>query len=39
LIILLGGGTKKDQQSDIDRAKSLWSEYKARKAAKPRYKR
>ena len=33
LIILLGGGTKKGQQSDIDRAKALWAEYKARKSA------
>ncbi|HXZ01466.1 MAG TPA: type II toxin-antitoxin system RelE/ParE family toxin [Stellaceae bacterium] len=33
LMILLGGGTKKRQQQDIERAKALWSEYKARKAA------
>lgn len=33
LIILLGGGTKPRQQADIDRAKALWAEYKARKAA------
>ncbi len=41
LIILLGGGTKKGQQADIERAKGLWSEYKAREAAatKPRGKR
>jgi len=32
LVILLGGGTKKRQQSDIERATALWSEYKARKA-------
>ncbi len=32
LIVLLGGGTKKRQQGDIDRAKALWAEYKARKA-------
>ena len=32
LIILLGGGTKQRQQADIDRAKLLWAEYKARKA-------
>ncbi|GLK51177.1 type II toxin-antitoxin system RelE/ParE family toxin [Maricaulis virginensis] len=32
LVILLCGGTKKRQQRDIDRAKALWAEYKARKA-------
>jgi putative addiction module killer protein len=32
LVILLCGGTKKRQQKDIDRAKSLWADYKARKA-------
>lgn len=31
LIILLGGGTKKRQQSDIRRALKLWTEYKSRK--------
>lgn len=31
LIILLGGGTKKRQQSDIRQALKLWSEYKSRK--------
>ncbi len=36
LIILLGGGTKKGQQADIGRAKALWAEYKARKAATAR---
>ena len=33
LIILLGGGTKQRQQADIDRAKALSAEYKARKKA------
>ena len=33
LIVLLGGGTKHRQQADIDRAKALWAEYKARKTA------
>jgi putative addiction module killer protein len=32
-IILLGGGTKRRQQADIERAKMLWQEYKSRKAA------
>ena len=31
LVILLGGGTKKRQQKDIDKAKELWQEYKKRK--------
>lgn len=31
LVILLGGGTKKGQQADINRAKALYQEYKARK--------
>jgi putative addiction module killer protein len=31
LVILLGGGTKKRQQADIDSAHALWQEYKARK--------
>jgi putative addiction module killer protein len=40
LIILLGGGTKQRQQTDIERAKAMWGEYKMRKAAaKPRGKR
>lgn len=32
LIVLLGGGTKQRQQRDINRAKDLLAEYKARKA-------
>ena len=41
LIILLAGGTKKRQQADIEHAKALFAEYKARKAtaAKPKSKR
>ena len=35
LVILLTGGTKKRQQRDIDAAKSLWADYKARKKGKP----
>ncbi|MDO9213530.1 MAG: type II toxin-antitoxin system RelE/ParE family toxin [Methylococcales bacterium] len=31
LIILFGGGTKKNQQKDIDNAKRLFAEYKSRK--------
>jgi putative addiction module killer protein len=31
LVMLLGGGSKKRQQADIDRAHALWQEYKARK--------
>lgn len=31
LVILLGGGTKKRQQKDIEAAKKLWKEYKRRK--------
>jgi putative addiction module killer protein len=31
LIILFGGGTKRGQQRDIDKAKALFHEYKARK--------
>ena len=33
LIVLFGGGTKRGQQRDIDRAKILLIEYKARKKA------
>jgi putative addiction module killer protein len=38
VIVLLGGGTKKGQQRDIDRAVALWEDYKQRKAkeTKPR---
>lgn len=32
LVVLFGGGTKRRQQADIDRAKDLHVEYKARKA-------
>ena len=38
LVVLLGGGTKQRQQVDVERAKAMWAEYKARKA-KPRTKR
>ena len=33
LIVLFGGGTKRSQQRDIDQAKALLAEYKARKKA------
>jgi putative addiction module killer protein len=33
LIVLLGGGTKKGQQADINRAKALYAEYQERKKA------
>jgi putative addiction module killer protein len=33
LIVLFGGGTKRRQQADIDRARELLAEYKARKRA------
>ena len=39
LIILFGGGTKRGQQRDIDRAKELLAEYMARKKAKTSRKR
>jgi putative addiction module killer protein len=32
LIVLFGGGTKRRQRADIERAKALHAEYKARKA-------
>jgi len=32
IIILLGGGTKKHQQKDIDQAVELWEDYKRRKS-------
>ena len=34
LIVLFGGGTKRGQQQDINRAKELLAEYKARKKAR-----
>ena len=33
LIVLFGGGTKRGQQADVERAKALWQEYKRRKHA------
>jgi len=33
LVVLFGGGTKRRQQADIERAKAFHAEYKARKAA------
>jgi putative addiction module killer protein len=33
LIVLFGGGTKRRQRADIQRAEALFAEYKARKAA------
>lgn len=36
LIVLFGGGTKRGQQRDIDQAKVLLAEYKARKKAQAR---
>jgi putative addiction module killer protein len=34
LVILLGGGTKKRQQTDIEAAQALWQEYKRMKRGK-----
>lgn len=31
IVILLGGGTKKRQQADLERAQELWQEYKQSK--------
>ena len=39
LIILFGGGTKKKQQADINRAKKLYQEYKERNKKAKRKKR
>jgi putative addiction module killer protein len=36
LIVLFGGGTKRGQQRDIDQARVLLAEYKARKRARQR---
>lgn len=33
LVVLLGGGTKKQQQKDIAKAEALFAEYRARKSA------
>ncbi len=33
ILVLLGGGAKRRQQADIDKAVALWEDYKARKAA------
>lgn len=33
IIIMIGGGTKKRQQQDIDQAVSLWEDYKRGKAS------
>ena len=36
IIILLGGGSKKTQQADIEKARQLWEEYKKNKKASRR---
>jgi putative addiction module killer protein len=36
IIILIGGGTKKRQQQDINQAVALWEDYKRRKASTPK---
>jgi putative addiction module killer protein len=39
LIVLFGGGIKRRQKADIDRATELYAEYKARKAARKKSQR
>ena len=39
VVILLGGGTKRRQQTGVERARALWAEYRARKAASAKMKR
>jgi putative addiction module killer protein len=36
ILLLIGGGIKKTQQADIERALVLWEEYKIRKDARRR---
>lgn len=36
LIILIGGGTKKRQQRDIEQALGMWEDLKRRKSGTPR---
>jgi putative addiction module killer protein len=33
IVVLLGGGTKRRQDADFERARVLWAEYRARKKA------